>query len=140
MTIATSTSRGPLPESFNELNALHPLRPIKDDVDYDNAIQIIDRLAVLERPTEDQADYLATLTELVAKYDAEHYRAELSSATPLDRLNYLLEQNGMNASALGDLLKNRSLGSKILRGERELSKAHIRILADRFKVSPALFL
>jgi antitoxin component HigA of HigAB toxin-antitoxin module len=47
----------------------------------------------------------------------------------------------MNSSKLGELLgNNRSLGAKILRGERQLSKAHIRILAERFKVNPALFL
>jgi antitoxin component HigA of HigAB toxin-antitoxin module len=28
----------------------------------------------------------------------------------------------------------------ILNGKRELSKSHIRLLADRFKVSPALFI
>ena len=46
----------------------------------------------------------------------------------------------MTASALGGLLGNRSIGSKLLRGERELSKAHIRRLCERFKVSADLFL
>jgi antitoxin component HigA of HigAB toxin-antitoxin module len=51
-----------------------------------------------------------------------------------------LEQNDMTASDLGKLLGNRSLGSKILRGERELSKQHFRILTERFKVDAGLFL
>jgi antitoxin component HigA of HigAB toxin-antitoxin module len=37
-------------------------------------------------------------------------------------------------------LGNRALASLILRGQRQLSKSHIRKLADHFKVSPALFL
>jgi len=55
-------------------------------------------------------------------------------------LQYLCEQNDMPASALGELLGNRSLGSKVLRGERQLSKEHIRKRCDRFSVSSDLFL
>jgi len=46
----------------------------------------------------------------------------------------------MNASQLGELLGNRSLGSKILTGKRELSKSHIGTLSKRFNVDPGLFL
>jgi antitoxin component HigA of HigAB toxin-antitoxin module len=46
----------------------------------------------------------------------------------------------MNASDLSRLLGEPALGSKILNGNRELSKAHIRTLADRFKVRADLFL
>jgi antitoxin component HigA of HigAB toxin-antitoxin module len=52
----------------------------------------------------------------------------------------MLQERGMNASDLGRPLGNRGLGSAILRGERQLSKAHIRVLADYFKVSTDLFI
>ncbi len=135
-------SRRPsLPTTFVALNALHPLRPIRDAVDYDNAAEILDRLAVLDRRTADQEDYLETLATLVGRYDEEHYEADFAQLPPLASLQYLMEHQGMNGSQLGLLLgNNRSLGGKILRGERQLSKAHIRILAERFKVNPALFL
>jgi HTH-type transcriptional regulator/antitoxin HigA len=136
---ATSANRGPLPESFEDLNAELSLRPIRDDVDYENAIEMVDRLAVLDRRTRDQEDYLETLTELVGKYEDEHHAADLSGQTPADTLRRLCEQNQMSTSALGELLGNRSLGSKILRGERQLSKEHIRRLCDHFAVSPELF-
>ena len=140
MKTSTSIDGAPLPETFDQLNAMHQLRPLKDDVDYDNTAQLVDRLAVLAKPTQDQADYLATLTELVAKYDEEHYAADVPEASPIDTLKYLMEENEMSASALGELLGNRSLGSKLLRGERQLSKTHICVLAERFRISPALFL
>ncbi|MBT4499187.1 MAG: transcriptional regulator [Gemmatimonadetes bacterium] len=141
MKIARTDQISPLPDSFEALQTMHQLRPIRDDVDYDNAVEILDHLAILYRRTLDQEDYLKTLATLIGEYDDEHYAADLSSLSPLDSLKYLMEQNGMNGSQLGDLLAgNRPLGGKILRGERQLSKAHIRILAERFKVSPALFL
>lgn len=48
----------------------------------------------------------------------------------------------MTATDLSRLLgdESRSLGSRILRGERELSKAHIKALCKRFAVSADLFL
>lgn len=140
MNMTTTAHRDPLPKTFEQLSSLHALRPVKDEVDYDNAVELVDRLAVLASPTQDQADYLGTLTELVGKYDDEHHALDPSQGSPVETLAYLLEANGMNASALGDLLGNRSLGSKILRGERQLSKTHIRLLSERFKVSPAVFL
>lgn len=136
-----TTRRPALPSTFAALNALHPLRPIRDTVDYDNAAEVLDRLAVLDYRTADQEDYLETLATLVGKYDEENYAADLSRLSPLATLQYLMDHHGINGSQLGELLgNNRSLGGKILRGERQLSKAHVRILADRFKVSPALFL
>jgi len=41
----------------------------------------------------------------------------------------------MNASDLGRLLGDRAIGAKVMSGSRELSKSHIKVLADRFAVS-----
>jgi len=139
-TTRTTTRPDPLPRTFDALNAMHALRPIKDEVDYDNAVEVVDRLAVCNKLNEDQSDYLVTLSELIARYDSEHYAIDTSSITGLDALKSLLEEHDINASQLGEMLGNRSLGSKILRGERELSKAHLRILGERFKVNPSLFM
>lgn len=59
---------------------------------------------------------------------------------PLDILRHLMAEHEMNASDLGRLLNERSLGPKILNGTRELSKAHIRKLAQHFGVPADLFL
>lgn len=139
-TTHTKTQPDPLPETFDALNAMHALRPIKDEIDYDNAVELIDRLAVRSDLNEDQSDYLVTLSELIARYDSEHYAIDLANITGLDALKSILEDNELNASQLGEMLGNRALGSKILRGERELSKSHLRILGDRFKVNPSLFM
>ena len=79
------------------------------------------------------------LSGLVARYDEEHFASE-SKFSPIESLRYLCEQNDMTASAFGELLANRSLGSKVQRGQRQLSKEHIRKLCDRFSVSSDLLL
>jgi antitoxin component HigA of HigAB toxin-antitoxin module len=101
---------------------------------------MIDRLTSVPRLTAGQAEYLETLTILFEAYEAEHERIETSHLSPRDVLRFLLESNGMNGSDLGRLLGNRELGPKILSGSRQLSKAHIRKLADRFNVDAGLFL
>lgn len=128
-----------MPRTFGGLCRLLPLRPIHDEADYDNAIEMLDSLVGFDL-NKDQLDYVVALTTLVGAYEDEHYAIDTTDKTGLEALKYLLEHNDMTASDLGVLLGNRSLGSKILRGERELSKTHLRILADRFKVDAGLFL
>ena len=136
----TGLPQSGLPRGFEALCALHPPRPIKDEVDLGNAVELLDRLTALPRPTQDQEDYLATLTALVEVYESGLELGEGIRGVPA--LRALLEANGMTATDLSKLLgdESRSLGSRILRGERELSKAHIKALCKRFAVSADLFL
>lgn len=128
-----------MPRTFEGLCRMLPLRPIHDEADYDNAIEMLDSIVGFDL-NKDQTDYLVALTTLVGAYEDETYAINLTEKTGLEALKYLVEQNQMTASNLGLLLGNRSLGSKILRGERELSKRHLHILAERFKVEAGLFL
>jgi HTH-type transcriptional regulator / antitoxin HigA len=129
-----------LPTTFQRLNRLRPLYPITDNIDYDNATEIVGRLAVLDKRTHGQEQYLETLSLLIEAYDEQHSVIDTSDLSPLDTLKYLTEQNGMTASDLGRLLGNRALGSKILNGTRQLSKDHIRRICDHFKVRADLFI
>lgn len=126
-----------LPETFEELCTLHWPRPIHDDVDYENAATMVDRLALLLKRTADQEDYLEAISTLIEKYDNDHFPTKPSGA--LDTLKFLVDAHDMSASDLGRLLGNRTLGAAILRGDRKISRANAKKLADRFKVSPALF-
>jgi HTH-type transcriptional regulator / antitoxin HigA len=117
-----------------------PRRTVRDDVDLENVTEIVDRLAVLDCPTADQVDYLETLSTLVAAYEDTHHTIDVSRLGPLETLKFLLKEHGLNASDLGRILGQRQLGSAILRGDRQLSKAHILKLAAHFGVSPGVFL
>jgi HTH-type transcriptional regulator/antitoxin HigA len=127
-----------IPGSYAEMIALFPLRPLHDEVDYDNALEIAERLVGSVGLNEDQQDYLDVLTDIIQKYEAGRHPVA-TGGSPLDTLKQMLKEQDMGASDLGRLLGNRPLGSAILRSERELSKAHIRILASFFKVSTDLF-
>jgi HTH-type transcriptional regulator/antitoxin HigA len=121
---------------------LFPLRPLHSERDYDAAVTVLDTLVVRPEGSLDpgEQDYLDTLTMLVEAYDREHHDIAAQHQDPLSMLKYLMQESGMNQADLGRLLGNRALASLILNGHRQLSKSHIRKLANYFKVSPALFL
>jgi HTH-type transcriptional regulator / antitoxin HigA len=127
-----------LPTAWHELNRLHRMTVIRSERDYDAARRVVQRLAVLDRPTTDQRDYLETLTLLMEAYEKEHY--PIRSLRGVAALRALVVQHEMSASDLGRLLGNRSLGTKVLAGQRELSKANIAALAEHFRVDPGIFL
>src|SRR5262249_48062360 len=119
-----------------------PLCPLRSDRDYEAAAAMLDRLAV--RPegslSPGEQAYMETLTLLVRAYDDEQFKIVTGKMTPLAALKYLMAESGMTDKQLGELLDNRALASLILNGHRSLSKAHIRLLSEHFKVEPGLFL
>jgi len=142
MSTKTQSRALSLPADYIALVREFPLRPIRTQRDYKAATAIVDRLAVRQEGTlsRGEQDYLDTLTLLIEAYDDEHFKIKTRAMEPVDVLKYLMEQSGMKTADLGRLLDNRGLASLILNGHRALSKTHIRILSDYFKVGPGLFL
>ena len=88
----------------------------------------------------DQQDYFEAIATFVEKYEAEHHAIDEAKMTPVELLRSLVDEHEMSESDLGRLLGDRSLGHRILTGQRDLSKAHIRILARHFSLNPAALL
>jgi antitoxin component HigA of HigAB toxin-antitoxin module len=129
-----------IPTTFEELcRQLFWPRPLHDDVDYHNAAEVVDRLAMLKRRNKDQEDYLEAISTFIEKYDKE-LLDEHDTADAVETLRFLMEGHDMNASDLGRVLGNRSLGAAILRRDRTISNANAIKLGEHFGVSPSLFL
>ena len=77
------------------------------------------------------------LEQLIQVYDD---KIELPDVPPLRMLQYLMEQRGLRQADLLPVFGSRSIASTVLNGKRELSKTHIRRLAEFFHVSPEVFL
>lgn len=130
-----------LPENFEDLclKIAFP-RPIKERVDYENTLEIVEWLVTRPRLTEGQTEYLEALTTFIEKYEGAEF--PLASVSSHEVLQHLVKANDMSASELSKLLgdESRSLGGRLLSGERQLSKAHIAKLCAHFGVSADLFL
>lgn len=121
-------------------DTLYNLRPIHNKHNYNTALNAAGGLAGQEKLNAVEQDYLKVLSMLIGDYEEQRFKIDTSGIGPVEILKTLMEENDMSGSDLGRLLGDRSLGSRILSGERQLSKTHITILGDRFAVSPALFL
>jgi HTH-type transcriptional regulator / antitoxin HigA len=128
-------------DDYLELVIAFPLKAIRDDAHLAQAIEVIDRLTIIpeDKLRPGQADYVGALSELIHSYESTHHPIDLSDVKGVDVLRHLMEERSMSASDLGRLLGNRALGSKLLRGERQLSKAAMVKLGEFFHVRPALF-
>ena len=127
-------------KDYAGLCGLLPPRPIRDSVDYDNVAEVTDAMALWQDDfNADQRDYFDMLCSLMEDYDAEHVK--WPKTTSLDVLKHLLAENNLNGADLSRILGgSRNVGAMILRGDRNLTLAHIRKLAAHFKVSSALFM
>jgi HTH-type transcriptional regulator/antitoxin HigA len=133
------TAHDEMPETYAELVGLFMPRPLHDGVDYRNALAVLDAMAGFEM-NRDQEDYFEAIATFVEKYEAERHAIGGTKMTPVELVRSLMEEHGMTESDLGRLLGDRSLGHRILSGQRELSKAHIRALATHFSLNPAALL
>src|SRR5207245_7965262 len=107
-----------VPKTYDQLLAMHPLRPIHNDVELEQATEMIDILAGHDLNT-DQADYLDVLSTLVEAYESTYYPVGAPAVCGLDALRALLADHGMSAADLARLLGvHRSMGAKLLKGER----------------------
>jgi len=139
MKAKTKTCFAALPRDYAGLCRLLLPRPIHDAVEYGNVAEMADAMALwADDFTPDQSDYFDLLCTLMEEYDAEHVR--WPKLRGVDILKHLLEQHGQTAADLSRLLGgSRNLGAMILRGDRNLTLAHVRKLAAHFKVGPQLF-
>ena len=131
--------RDSVPSRYAELVALFMPRPLHDEIDYRNALAVLDSMALLKM-NADQEDYFDAIATFVEKYESEHHAIEDAKMTPVQLIRSLMEEHAMSESDLGRLLGDRSLGHRILKGERELSKARILTLASYFHLNAASLL
>jgi HTH-type transcriptional regulator / antitoxin HigA len=147
MSTTSTKTRAKTADDYLDLVRRFPLRPIHTQVSYDQASEILMNLVgrADDGLTPGESDYADVLSRLVRDYDEQHsslLRQKIAGrkSSPIAVLKYLMEEHGMNTITLGKLVGGSGQASMILSGKRELSKANIRTLAERFKVSPALFI
>ena len=138
--IAGSESYSAFPKDYTGLCQRYVPRPLHDATDYAAARQAIEPLLGFEaRLNADQVDYLEAVSSFIEAYDRA--RVKWPKSAPLDTLKFLLEQHEMSAADLSRVLgSDRSLGPKLLRGERRLTVSHIRTLARHFNIEPGILL
>lgn len=124
---------------YVELLRQNPPRVIRSDEEFDKFDAVIRSLpSSSESLDEASAEYVTLVTVLMERYEAENH--VLPQPTPLDTLHELMLANDMTQADLARLVGSRGTASEIFRGGRSISKNLAKKLAERFNVSPALFI
>ena len=123
-----------------------PLLHISNESEYEQALSVVESL--LEQVGDNPQDTLNGLIELISRAIAafEAKQPELvqfdldadSTAPDVAVLRVIMSQHQLTGSELPEI-GDKTLVSKILSGERNLTKQHIEKLANRFHIDPALF-
>ena len=95
--------------------------------DYDHQKPLIDVLSVSIENWENSAPEFFEFNDRVSRFGGG-----------LSALKVLMAQHGLGVADLPEI-GSESLVSRILSGERSLTRSHIVALIERFEVSPALF-
>jgi HTH-type transcriptional regulator / antitoxin HigA len=128
-----------LPKSYAALCAILMPRIIHDNAEHHAVTEIIDLMAG-RNLSNDQADYLETLSELSEAYETQNL-PDTPKTTPHAFLAAHLSNIGMNFTEWGKLIGiDRSTASRIIRGERKLNTTHIRKTADALKIDAGLLI
>lgn len=119
--------------------ALAFLNPARSEVEYQRQVAVLDRL--IDAIGEDEQHPLAGLMEnlglLIHSYETEHYPIPVASAREV--LVFLMEEHHLTQSDLREI-GTQGVVSEILNGKRKLNLRQIRLLSQRFQVSPEVFM
>ncbi|ETX07151.1 helix-turn-helix domain-containing protein [Candidatus Entotheonella palauensis] len=128
-----------IPTTYQDLVSWYPPMVLEIEEEYDQAVEVAKKLSLYEL-NDDQEKYFDTLCVLIQAYEDQN-PFDWPTISGIDILKSLLEDQGMSISDFSRLIGvHRSMGTRILKGERNLTIPHIKVLCDRFKVGPECFL
>jgi HTH-type transcriptional regulator/antitoxin HigA len=128
-------------KKYGRLLGKYRPRLIQSDEEFDRLAAELEALDATQEERHldaEERELQALLAHLCTEY--EDRTVEPPTSTPLQLLNFLMEQNGLRPVDLLDVFGSRAVASQVLSGKRAISKTHARRLADRFRLSVAAFI
>ena len=116
-----------------------PLGVLHTKTEYDRAVAVLDDILdeIGQQETHPLADLAETLALSIEAYEDIHIPIPNASAPAI--LRSLMEEHGLAQSDLAEV-GSQGVVSEILAGKRDLNVRQIAQLAERFGVSPAVFM
>ena len=127
------------PDLQRHWDAISPLLAIRTERDYDLAVERLNRL--LDEVGTDEQHPLYTLLETLGTvlhaYEEQHH--PFPECSGVDVLRFLMEEHGLTPADLPEA-GSQDVVADLVDGKRDLDVKQIRVLAQRFHVSPAAFI
>jgi len=116
---------------------------ICNEQDYESALELMDELI---EDYDEQKPLIEILSLSIEKWEEESdefskFNAQIESLdSGLSVLRVLMVQHKLNTNDFKNEIGGKSMVSMILNKKRKLSLKHIKALANRFSISPKLFI
>jgi HTH-type transcriptional regulator/antitoxin HigA len=117
---------------------VQPIFSVRDENEYDKAVETLNALIDEVGTDEEHPLYelLDTLGTVIHAYEEKHY--PVPECSGVEALKFLMEEHQLEPIDLPNL-GSPDIVLEILNGKRDLTVKHIHVLAERFQVSPAVF-
>ena len=134
----TQAKKKPTKDRYLELVQYVPLRPIRNEGELDEAINMVNYLIDREKMNSDEKDYLHVLGGLIYEYESKHINFERVPDSGM--LQHLIEAKGVTQAQVAKECRiAESTISEVLGAKRKLNRKQIGKLAAYFHVGPAVF-
>lgn len=124
---------------YCELLSQYQPKIIRTEAENERALEIVEEL--MHRPdlSPEENELYDLLIVLIEKFEQVFYQPNTES-NPHLMLQFLLEQQGLNASDLGSALGSEPIATEILAGDRDPSVTQIKALGALLKADPSVFI
>ena len=111
---------------------------VTNEEEYDRAVELLNSL-IDEISTDERHplyEFLDTLGTVINAYEEKNY--PVVECDGIGMLCFFMDEHRLTTSDLPEIGSEKTV-SEIISGKKELSVRHIRAMAERFHVSPAVF-
>jgi HTH-type transcriptional regulator / antitoxin HigA len=111
---------------------------IETEDEYEQFLVVAERLTFKQEQTPEESALYDLVTMLVEAYEAEHYPIDKSSSVEV--LQHIIESSGIDPTELVNIFGSSEAVTQVLAGTKMIDLDQAKTLADRFKLSPSIFL
>ena len=126
------------PKTYRSLLVDAMPKVIETEADYQHALQEFEKLHVNRNRNPEELALYRLLVLIIETYEEKHF--PFPKSPPHEMLQHIMEASGTRQADLVGVIGSSGVVSEIVNGKRAISKAQAKALADRFKVSPSLFI
>jgi HTH-type transcriptional regulator / antitoxin HigA len=123
---------------YSQLVAEVTPKVIETEDEYKQFLAVTERLTFKQDQTPEESALYDLVTMLVETYESQHYSIEKSS--PAEVLEHIIESSGIDITDLAKIFGSIETLDRVLAGQELINTSHAKALADRFKLSPQIFL
>jgi HTH-type transcriptional regulator / antitoxin HigA len=123
---------------YSQLVAEVTPKVIETEDEYAQFLAVAERLTFKKDQTPEESALYDLVTMLVETYEAQHYSIDESS--PSEVLLHIIESSGIDMVDLIDVFGSSEILTQVLAGTQSININQANALADRFKLSPEIFI